>query len=86
MQEERNSCYIYETTIEWFEWEWLKSLPIKAKLMKIIKLIKIMKFILKYTEQVIHKLFMMILTNYHDIWSYLVLCGHRKSLETTHNG
>ena len=44
---------------------------------------KNMKFTLKYTKHSKYKLFMIIKTNYYNIWSHLVLCGQSNSLGTT---
>ena len=44
---------------------------------------KNVKFTLKYTECLKYKLFMIIKTNYYNIWSHLVPGGHKNSLETT---
>ena len=63
-----------------FGWEWHKSLPVKGKFTKITKN---KKYILKCSEHLVFNQLLMILTNYHDIWSHLVLVGHRNSLWNT---
>ena len=47
---------------------------------EIIKLTKMKKITLKCDECDVYRLFLLIETNFNDIWSYLVLVGYRKSL------
>ena len=54
-------------------WEWLKSLPLNSKTYEITKIWNLSI----NAVNVWHS------TNYHDIWSHLVLVGHRNSLWIT---
>ena len=62
--------------------EMTQSSPIAMNLMN---LTKNMNFTLKCSECLTFKLILMQWTNYHDIILNVVICGHRKSLGTTHN-
>ena len=55
-----------------FGWEWHMSLPVNSKFTKIDKNVK---YALEYSERLVSKQFLILLTNYHDIWSHLVLVG-----------
>ena len=60
-----------------FGWEWHMSLPLNSKFTKIDKHVK---YALEYSEHLVSKQFLILLINCHDIWSHLVLVGHRNAL------
>ena len=62
------------------DWKWHMSLPVNSKFTKFDKNVK---FSLEYSERLVSKQFLILLTNYHDIWSHLVLVVHRNSLWNT---
>ena len=63
-------------------WEWLKSLPVNSEITKIDKNMKL-NALLESIKCLVLKLFLILWTNYYDIWSHLVLVGHRNSLWNT---
>ena len=55
-------------------WEWHMSLPVNSKFTNLSKNVK---FSLECSECLVFKPFLILLTDYHDIWSHLVFNGHR---------
>ena len=62
---------------------WLEMTQVITSQREINNWTRNMKFNLEYSERLVSKQFLILLTNYHDIWSHLVLVGHRNSLWNT---
>ena len=75
-----------DDTLHCIEWEWHKSLPVNGKTYEITNLSKNVKNTQNSDEHLMYKLFLIIESWNINIWTHLLLLGHRNSLWTTQNG